>query len=106
MSELIPADAASFCRLLSLSVFWLLFVAVPSHSVGQPVDLLAGTKEIDEALHKLDQTPVGKQVAEIERKFSAATEQVGKARDEVQAPAADRGIHGVPEAASGTRGQA
>jgi hypothetical protein len=59
-------------HLLFLTAFCLLSAAAPSPSVGQPADPLAATKEIDEELRKLDQTPVGKQIAEIERKFSAA----------------------------------
>jgi phosphate transport system substrate-binding protein len=85
MSKLMPAVSVKLCRLVPLYAAWLLFAGAPSYSAGESSDPLAGTKEIDEQLHKLDQTPVGKQIAEIERKFSAATEQVGKAREEVQA---------------------
>jgi len=73
------------CRWLLLAAACLFSAVAPSSSAGQTADALAGTREIDEELRKLDETPVGKQIAEIEQKFSTATEQVGKAREKFQA---------------------
>ncbi len=81
MSKLWPSQAAELSRLIGLAAVCLFSATAPSYAA----DPWAGTKEIDEELRKLDQTQVGKQIADIERKFSAVTEQVGKAREEVQA---------------------
>ncbi len=42
------------------------------------------TKEIEEELRKLDQTPVGKQVSEIEHKFNLGAAEARKAAEEAQ----------------------
>jgi hypothetical protein len=59
-------------------------VPAQTNSAGQ-ADPLAGTKAIEGEFRKLDETPIGKQLAEIHRKFDAMTAQVGKARDEMEA---------------------
>lgn len=42
------------------------------------------TKEVEDELRKLDQTPVGKQVSEIERKFNVGAQEARKAAEEAQ----------------------
>src|SRR5215831_16479937 len=73
---------ASACSaLLGLSAISFQFSMENSSAAETP---LTQTAEVDQELRRLDETPIGRQIAEIEKKFSAATEQVAKARDDFQ----------------------
>lgn len=47
-------------------------------------DPLGKTKEFEEQLRKLDETPIGKRISEMERKFSDATTQAAKANEDLR----------------------
>lgn len=81
---LVGESTLPFARAVLLSLITACILSARLHCCGQATDPLAGTKQIDEELNKLTQTPVGRQIADIERKFSAAAENVAKARQELQ----------------------
>ncbi len=68
------------CRIFLFALILLSFFSV----AAQTPDPLAETKKIDEELRQLEESPVGRQISENEKKLDAARDGLDKAREEAR----------------------
>ena len=77
-----------FLRHLGSMVFIGAFLALTLESFGQktnpPVDPMGQSKRIDAELQKLDQTPIGQKITDMEKKFGDQRSQLTKAIDQIR----------------------